>query len=70
VTYEFWIGIVFWCIGKDCGMITTKHPFVTREECKAAVQEIEDKLRKEPTKKDIIDGRCGDHLITINQPRI
>jgi len=69
VTTEFWVGIVFWCIGKDCGMITTRNTFASKAECRVEVDKMERRLREEPTKKDIIDGRCSDHKVNFDRRR-
>jgi len=67
MTTEFWIGIVFWCMGKDCGMITTRYTFASKQDCLVVVNKMVSNLQQEPTKKDIVDGRCSDHSITFDK---
>ena len=59
MTTTFWIGIVFWCISTKCGMATTSNPYKSKEECKEVVDEMIVQIRKETSKKDVLEGRCS-----------
>ena len=69
-TLEFWIGMVFWCIGKDCGMIATRTAIQTEKQCIVMKNEMVREMKSKLSESDIIDGRCGRHTITFSHDNL
>jgi len=70
-TIDFWIGIVFWCIGQNCGLATHTDAFATKEECLKEVVVMENQIKMDRNKPNIVESRCSPQKIkfTITPPR-
>jgi len=69
ITVKFWVGIIFWCMNNDCGMITTTTLFDSKQDCLYEVRKMEKQLKDDPTPKNIVDGRCSNHTLNVNVDR-
>jgi len=63
---EFWIAIVFWCVGQTCGMATHTISFVERAECVKEITVMEQGIRANKSlNANIIESRCSPQKISV-----
>jgi len=66
IQIDFWIGIVFWCIGQNCGLVTHITSFAAQQECLIEVRKMQKQLRDEKKFSNaIVEGRCSPQYIKV-----
>jgi hypothetical protein len=65
-TIEFWIGIVFWCIGQNCGLATHNDSFSSKEECIKETVIMEEQIKMDRNRPYIVESRCSPQKIHIS----
>jgi len=63
---DFFIGIVFWCVGQTCGLATHTTSFPDRAHCLQEVKNMERQLKEDKNlKATIVESRCSPQSIQI-----